>query len=58
MVGKQCGNAMSDEQFYRLIAVAGISAIIPLVVSWVQQTLKRRAERNAAGNGNTPRRIG
>ena len=48
---------MSDEQFYRLIAVAGISAVIPLVVSWVQQALKRRSERNAAGDGNTPRRI-
>lgn len=48
---------MDSEQYYRILAVAGISAVIPTVVLLIQQALQRRTERNATRHSKPAGRV-
>jgi hypothetical protein len=48
---------MDSEQYYRILAVAAISAVVPTVVSLIQQALQRRAERNTTRHGKPASRV-
>lgn len=48
---------MDSEQYYRILAVAAISAVVPTVVSLIQQALQRRAERNTTRHSKPAGRV-